>query len=237
MKSGLIDIHEHLLYGMDDGPKKRSGMYRMLEQAAGQGVAEIVATPHVTPGVRSFDRAQYQKALQEARDYCLKQGLEITIHEGAEILYTDQACRLLVKGDLPTMAGSDCVLVEFSPDVRYEALCEALSRLLSHGYRPILAHVERYRCLVIWPPRAEKLKKDMEVFFQVNCSTVIEGKGFLVRRFVDRMMRGELIDALASDAHGTSSRPNRLRRAWVIARKKYGAAYARRLVSGEMLKG
>ena len=235
MRTGFKDIHHHLLYGLDDGPKNRAGMYRMLHKAAAEGITEIVVTPHVTPGVHLFDRKQYEKAFDLAEAYCEESGLDIKLHKGAEILYTDQTCRLLVEGKIPTMADTDCVLVEFSPDIRFDKLQEALRRLSSNGYRPIIAHIERYRCLTVWPSRAEGLKKEMDLFFQVNCSTVIEQSGFWERRFLKRMMKQRLIDAVATDAHGTKSRAAKMKKAYRVLQRQYGEEYAQLLLSGWIL--
>ena len=235
MAKRFTDIHHHLLYGIDDGPENRRKMYAMLRRAEEQGVVRIVATPHVTPGVKRFHREQYDKALADARAYCEREGMGIEIFEGAEILYTDQSCRHLQEGRVPTLAGTEFVLVEFSPDVRFDRLYEGLRRLASGGFSPVLAHVERYRCLVRWPSRAVKLKDEINLYYQVNCSTIINPKGFFERRFLRKMLDYELIDAVASDAHNTTSRPLQMRRAWQILRRDYGKEYAGLLTDGSLL--
>ena len=70
--------------------------------------------------------------------------MELRILLGAEILYTDMTCRLLAEGRVPTLAGTEYVLVEFMPGVRYDALYKALEGILRAGYLPVVAHVERY---------------------------------------------------------------------------------------------
>ena len=232
----FVDIHEHLLYGIDDGPSKQQGMFDMLNAAAEQGINAIIATPHVTPGVYSLDVKQYEKALAEAREYCAENLRGMIVYGGAEILYTSNTCRMLAERRVPTMAGTDMVLVEFSPDIKYEAMREALGELLSCGFRPIIAHVERYQCLTSWPPRAEKLKKEFEVYFQMNCSVALGERSLGSRMFADRMLRRKLIDALASDTHGVTKRPNRLAEAWGAIADKYGDEYANRLVNGDVLR-
>ncbi|MBP3411354.1 MAG: hypothetical protein J6M10_10215, partial [Clostridia bacterium] len=116
----------------------------MLEKAAEDNIGRIVATPHVTPGVKRFDRDQFDRALRDARRYCDENGLDIELYEGCEILYTSQTASFLLDGRIPTMADTDYVLVEFSPDVRFERFKEAMDSLLGYGYLPIVAHVERY---------------------------------------------------------------------------------------------
>ncbi len=235
MNLRFTDIHHHLLYGMDDGAKDEQSMYQMIEKAAADGVRRIVATPHVTPGIEPFDREQYDKALKEARKYCEIHVPDMEILSGAEILYTEQTARFLLEEQIPTMADSNLVLVEFLTDIRFEKMEEAIRRLFANGYRVIVAHIERYDCLVRNPARAVRLKEESDVLYQVNCSTIIEGKGFFVRRFINRMLKEGLIDAVASDAHGLNVRIVKMKQAWRILKYQCGAEYARKLLSGEVL--
>jgi len=236
MKNKFVDIHHHLAYGMDDGPKSFAQMQKMLHHAAEQGIGTIIATPHVTPGVQPFPFDAYIQVLAQANDYCAEKGLDVEVLDGCEVLYTDQTPRLLSEGRIPTLNGTDFVLVEFSPDIRFSKLCEALSSLQREGYRPVIAHVERYECLVRRPSRVEKLKDEMEVWLQMNCSSVIRRKSWLVRYFVHRMLEDEYIDALGTDAHNVSSRAANMKEAYEIVKKKYGAGYAKQLTNGSFFR-
>lgn len=235
MKHRFVDIHHHLAYGVDDGPKNARDMQKMLRHAAKEGIGAIIATPHVTPGVQPFYEESYRKALASAREYCRESGLEIEIYEGCEVLYTEQTPRMLREGRVPTLAGTDYVLVEFSPDVRYSKLREALERISCEGFIPVVAHCERYECLVWRPSRVRSLRSELGAHFQINCSSIVRNKGFLLRRFVRIMLEEELADALGTDAHNVTSRPANMKAAWRIIRNKYGSAYARRLTDGSLL--
>lgn len=235
MKHRFVDIHHHLAYGVDDGPKSFKQMQKMLQYAAEQGIGTIIATPHATPGVHRFHLDEYRRALAEARAYCIQEGLEIEILEGCEVLYTDQAPRLLGERQLPTLNGTDFVLVEFSPDIKFSKLREALDCLVCEGFRPVIAHVERYDCLTHRPSRAEKLKEELGVKLQVNCASIIRKKGWHVRHFVKRMLENQLIDALGTDAHNVDSRAANMKEAYGIVKKKYGGKYAKRLTNGSFL--
>ncbi len=207
----------------------------MLRKAMEDGIGRIVATPHVTPGVKRFNWEQYHQAMEEARTYCKERNLPIELFEGAEILYTNQTCSFLQDGRIPTMAGTDHVLVEFSPDVRFERLREALDALLCHGYLPIVAHVERYRCLAMHPARMEKLKTEMEIYFQVNCSSIIGKKDAATHRFVEKLLDWDMIDAIATDAHSSTVRSVHMHEAWLKLKKEFGAPYANELTDGHLL--
>lgn len=236
MRRGFTDIHHHLLYGMDDGARGADEMRSMLRRAGGEGIARIVATPHVTPGIAPFNRERFDRALAEARAFCAEERLDVEVLAGAEILYTDQTCRFLRDGLVPTLADTEYVLVEFSPDVRYARLRDALAELLHNGYLPIIAHAERYDCLVWRPSRLLKLKREMDVCCQVNCATFIRRKSYLTRRFLKKIMAWDLLDAVATDAHHASPpRAANMREAWQILRRAYGDARADKLTDGHLL--
>lgn len=234
-KNKYTDIHHHLLYGLDDGADKLATMKKMLEKAAEDNIGRIVVTPHVTPGVKRFDIVQYERALEEARSYCEAHELGIEVYAGAEILYTSQTCSFLLDGRVPTMAGTDHVLVEFSPDIRYEKLKEALDTLLRSGYLPIIAHVERYACLAHKPSLAEKIKEELDVYYQVNCSSILGGKDKQSDRFVEKLLDWDLVDALGTDAHSPTVRAVHMREAWKKLKKEFGASYADELTDGHLL--
>ena len=236
MRQGLTDIHHHLLYDMDDGAHSAREMHAMLRRAKEEGIARIIATPHVTPGVEPFNQEQYDRALKEARAYSAEKNLGIEIYPGAEILYTDQTCHFLEDGRVPTLAGTEHVLVEFSPDIKYARLHDALAELLHYGYLPIVAHVERYYCLLKHPSRLLELKKELDICYQVNCATIIKRGGLFTKLFMKKILEWDLLDVIATDAHHASSpRAANMREAWRILKSEYGGAYANELTDGHLL--
>ena len=238
MKQILTDIHHHLLFGMDDGAQNPKEMYAMLHRAQENGIGRIVATPHVTPGIERFDQEHYDVALREAQAYSDEHRLGIEIYGGAEILYTTQTCRFLEDGRVPTMAGTEYVLVEFSPDIRYTKLHEALSELRRYGYLPIVAHVERYLCLLKHPARLQELKRELNVCYQVNCGTIIKQRNFTTRHFLKKMMNWDLLDVIGTDAHHAANmRTCNMRDAWYALKREFGREYAYELADGHLLFG
>ena len=235
MTGGFTDIHHHLVYGMDDGPRSLGESRAMLRAAKEDGIRRIVVTPHAMPGIERFDYALYLQRLDELAGYAWNEG--ITLLPGAEILFTEATRRHLDDGLVPTLAGTQHVLIEFSPDIEYGAMERALESLLVGGYLPILAHIERYHCFVSQLKRAVELKKQLDVRFQVNCATMVRGKGFAVNRFCRKLFEERLIDAVATDAHNVGSRPVMMAETYRVLEAKYGARYARYLsgISGGML--
>lgn len=223
---GFTDIHHHLVFGMDDGPASFEQTYDMLLAACADGIRHIISTPHVFPGSEAFDYPAYLQKLAQINARILHERLPLSVHPGAELYYTDAALRLLKAAQVPTLAESRHVLVEFSPDVPYEHLFDSVRRLSNGGFMPIIAHIERYACLARDARRLHELKRYLRVQLQVNCSSVVRHKSFRTRRFLAHAFSSRLIDYVATDAHNVSSRPVCMTECHRILSAQYGAAYA-----------
>ena len=142
--TGFTDIHCHVLPGVDDGAETMEMALDMLKIAAEEGIRKIILTPHqkadrkcVTPeGI-----ASRMILLQEEAD---KKGIPVKLYPGNEIFYRHGLGELLELGKVRTLADSHYVLVEFLPGEDYRYIRDALNRIISFGYWPIVAHVERY---------------------------------------------------------------------------------------------
>lgn len=227
--NGFADIHQHVLWGLDDGPATRKKMHALLRQDVENGVRLVYATTHAAPGLQRFDASLYRKRLKEANAYCQKQGWPLRIRSGCELYYSPAAVDALLDGRLPTLGGSRYVLLEFSEDVTPARIGKAANSLYRAGYRPILAHVERYRCLVRSPARALAVRDEFGVLFQMNCETVLRPRGFFQRRFVRAMLEEQAVDVLASDAHDASRRPVQMRTAFQKVARECGKRYAKEI--------
>lgn len=222
------DIHSHFVYGMDDGAQTREEMEAMLDAAWKDGVVELSATPHVTPGICPFHEDRFQRHLEEARIYCQTRGYSMTLYSGAENLYTPAMVRHAKDHCLVTLGNSCYVLLEFSPRISYDEIAGAVSLLERSGYIPVLAHVEHYRALRGFHLR--RLKEHSSVLCQVNCTSVIDGNSLLERFQIGCWLREGLIDYIATDSHDCSRRPSRMTEAYTLLARRYGKDYAKRLM-------
>ena len=226
--SGFRDIHAHFVYGLDDGAQTRQDMEAMLDAAHADGIASLFATPHVTPGIRPFDDALYTQRLEEARAYCASKGYGITLHRGAEIMYTPALKPYALEHRLPTLGDTRYALMEFSPGIAYDDIINAVSLMERGGYRAVLAHVERYRCLYRGRA-AQRLKREHDVWFQMNGATVVRGNGFWRNRVIRRWLREGLIDFIATDTHNRQTRPTNMTAAYDALERLVGRERAERL--------
>lgn len=227
MKTGFVDIHQHLLWGMDDGAESQQVMRDMLQSAHAQQIRQIYATPHAMPGFRSFDTALYAQRLAEAKTAASEYGIQIL--PGAEVAWTYRTVDALKQNGVPTMNDTEYVLLEFWPSVRWDQAEEAVRQMLCAGFIPILAHVERYRCFFWNLRKAEEMKQKHPVLYQINASSVLGQRGMLHTQSARRLLHRQLVDVVASDAHNCGSRPVNLLEAYRWLETECGAEEADRL--------
>ena len=228
MTEQFLDLHTHVVYGVDDGARTEEQMRAILDAAAANGITTLVATTHATPGLEAFPQERYQRHLDAAQAYCQQQGYGLRLYPGAELLYNPMLRDAARENGLPTLAGTDWVLMEFLPQTSAKELENGLEEVAVCGYSILMAHVERYRCLES-RGLLEKLKARYPVACQMNGSTVLEPGSFWKRRRVERWLSSGVIDVVASDAHNTTSRPVNLREAYQKLKLTFGEETADRL--------
>lgn len=225
---GLTDIHHHLLWGLDDGPRAIEETKQMLHKAADEGVNCLVATPHIQPGAVNFDIAQYQRSLTEAQQYAYAARLPVTVLPGAEIYYTSMTGAMLQRNCIPRLGNGTNVLVEFHPHVSFEGICRASVHIANAGCGMVLAHAERYRCLRMGN-RLERLQQDYHILIQVNASTLMKPQYLGEKWWVKRAMENGWIDLAASDAHDTLHRPCLMGQCFAYLEREWGPDVAQKL--------
>ena len=227
----FVDIHSHILPGVDDGSKNMEMSLDMARAAVESNIREIIVTPHWSGDRRSVSPDGIRRRLEELRHACADEGLDLIFHPGNELLYDSSLPKRLSDGEVLTLADSAYCLVEFHPMDDYRYIYDGLRSLLYEGYRPILAHCERYVCLMKKPDLAEELA-GQHVLLQCNGASVEQKLFQPVPKFVNGLLRRRLVSFIASDAHRAEGerRPDLLGpAAWL--QKKYGAEDTRRLLS------
>ena len=224
----FIDIHHHLIHGIDDGARDFAGTERMIRDAAANQVHAIISTPHMTPGIEPFPDALYHSRLKEACAWIKAQGIDLALYPGAEILYTPSTPHMLAEGRVPTLADSGLVLLEFLPDCSFEEMENAGKSVARAGYVPVFAHIERCMCLRK-PGQVRRLRETSGALMQVNANTVLLKQGFFRRRYLNALFENALVDFIASDSHDLLGRENRMAEAFAQLAAQYGEGMARAL--------
>jgi len=152
---------------------------------------------------------------------------DLTIYAGNELYYSNSLPETFAEEKVCTMAGSRYVLIEFSPDTEYAEMRNALINIQTQGVWPILAHIERYFCLVKKPALAAELAQ-MGIYLQVNAGGVLGHYGRKEKSLIKKMFAKGYISFVATDAHDTERRIQVLSEAAAYVSKKFGEETARK---------
>lgn len=222
----MIDIHTHIIPGIDDGAEEIYDTLEMVKLAVKSGTKGIVATPHCNiPGIYEnyFDKyyvEQFQKAVKAVK----KLGLPVNIYPGMEAFATEELPDLIVNGKIMPINQSRYVLVEFPFDADPDYAFYLLKQMKKIGAIPVVAHPERYEFVQDNPQVAYEWQK-RGYAVQVNKGS-FEGKfGRAPRRTAYQMLSHNLISVVASDAHSYERRTPYMKDIYEELSEERGQAY------------
>ena len=222
---GYVDVHCHLLPGIDDGSQNMEQTMEMLRIAESNGITDAIVTPHYKQGRVGTPRKVIGEMIQEVESLARQSGLSIRLHPGTEIYYNSSLEEKLESGWLSRMNDTEYVLVEFNPLENYSYVRNAMEDLLGMGYHPILAHVERYQCMLGSLENVRSLR-GLGCRIQVNAGSVAGNYGFKVKHFIKKLLKEELIDYVGTDAHDVRSRSHEMKKCAEVIRKYCDQDYA-----------
>ncbi len=203
----MVDIHSHILPGIDDGAEDIYETLEMAKMAADSGVTAIVATPHCNiPEVYdNYFGKEYIENYQKAAEAVQKEGIPIKICPGMEVFATENIAELIIEKKIMPINQSRYILVEFSFDEDPGFAFHVLKRMKEVHAIPVIAHAERYHFVQDNPHICYQWRKRGYVV-QVNKGS-FEGRfGKLARKTAYRMLSHNMISAIASDAHSCQQR-------------------------------
>lgn len=200
--SGFVDVHTHVLPGVDDGVRTLDEAVTTAAEAAAGGVDALVATPHVRDDYPTT-AAVIEDGVAALRRELAARDVAIELHPGAELALERVAG--IEPGELRrySLAGGPYVLLEF-PYRGWPAGAEAVAAtLLRNGFTPLLAHPERNDAIAERPERLRPLV-EAGCFVQVTSGSVTGGLGRTARRAAESLLGLGLVHVVASDLHGPS---------------------------------
>lgn len=225
----MIDLHSHILPGIDDGAPTLEVSLEMARIAVDDGIHTMACTPHIYPGLYMNDArgiAAARDALQAELD---AHGIALRLVCGADVHLVPGLLADLRRGRVPTLHGSRYVLLEPSHHVMPPRFEEAVFELVLAGYTPVITHPER----LSW------IEQHYDVFLrligqgawmQVTAGALTGMFGPRAKYWGERFLGEGKTHILASDAHSTGRRVPRLSAAHAVAERLLGAEEARRLV-------
>lgn len=221
----IADCHTHLLAGLDDGPQELAEAGRLLQQAAANGTRLVFLTPHYLPGHFTAGPEEITKQVQSWQEEAAGLGLQLAAGQEA---YLDAGLPQAVRaGNVLTLGGSSCLLVELPLDNLPPWADELLFQLQLAGVTPVLAHPERCAGLFARPEWLGQVV-GRGLLVQLNGPSLTGAYGSRARKLARDFLRRGWVHLLGSDAHSVR-RPPDLRPALEEVRRLVGEAAARRL--------
>ena len=188
---GFIDMHCHILPGVDDGAKDIKETKEMLRIAYEEGIRCIIATPHHHPKRGKESPKILRRQAKLVREAAHEIDEHFRIYLGTEIFFGQDVPDKLEAGEILSMNNRDYVLVEFSPSDTYAYIRQSLQQMQMAGYEVILAHVERYNCIIKEIELAEQLW-EMGIRLQVNADSITGENGRELKKFRSEEHTSEL---------------------------------------------
>lgn len=198
----MIDIHTHILPGLDDGAQDLYDTLEMVRVAAKSGITAMTATPHcnIPGGYKNYFGDQYLSAIETVRKAVHKEGLPVKILPGMEAFGTPDLPKLLQEGKIMTLNQSKYLLLEFDFDEDPEFVSSLIEEIRELKVIPVIAHAERYQ-FVQKNPELVYHWRSKGYPIQVNKGS-FQGKfGRRARQTAYLLMNHNLVSVVASDAH------------------------------------
>ena len=218
-KVRMIDIHSHIIWGVDDGARNREDSIAMLRLAAETGTTDIVATPHCDPQYK-FDPIIRDERIRELMDAT---GGIPRIHPGCDFRLSFENIRSGLQDPARyTINGLRYLMVEFEDVLIPPSAEEIFRRFLDRDICPVITHPERNPILQRSFDRLERWKQ-MGCLLQVTAQSLTDRFGKAAQESAWELLRKGLVHVIASDGHDTEHRPPRLDRAHEILAREMGA--------------
>lgn len=225
MEKGIYDIHCHIVPAVDDGAENIEETRKLLQMEYEQGVRNIITTPHFR--FQMFEtpiekiKEQFKLVEKAAREVAP----DLKVYLGCEFHANMEMLPLLKAKKVMTMVDSRYVLVEFSHKSEEKYIRERLNALLAGGYKPVVAHIERYEATRTDFDFLEELV-NMGTYMQINADSIVGKEGFFTRRFCNKAMEYGLVHFVGSDCHNSTKRISRIGDAYKTTVRKLGQELA-----------
>jgi protein-tyrosine phosphatase len=225
----MIDLHCHLLPGIDDGPADLATSIEMACIAVADGIGTVFCTPHIYPGLYENRGGDIQARVASLQQALNEKSVALNLSYGADTHLVPDMLPRLRSGDIPTLAGSRYLLLEPSHTVRPPRFVESVFELVANGYIPVITHPERLTWAHDHYGDFVALAKS-GAWLQVTAGALIGHFGRGAQRLSERFIGEGWTAVLATDAHTTNRRAPRMAEAHERAAKLVGREEADRLV-------
>ena len=225
----LIDLHCHILPGIDDGARDMSISLEMARMAVADGISVTACTSHITPGIFDNDAFIIDEAVSRVQHALDENNIKLELVTGADIRVTPDLAERLSEGTYPSIGNSSYFLFEPSHHVLPPRMVNLAIRLIDIGYIPVLTHPERLTWIEHHYDVVEKMD-EAGCVIQITAGAITGNFGKQPRYWSERMLDEGRVDIIASDAHNLRSRPPVLSRAREAVAERLGERAAMAMV-------
>jgi protein-tyrosine phosphatase len=228
----MIDLHCHLLPGIDDGAQTETESIALLKQAIADGITHMVLTPHVRPGRYNNTLDNLQVPFQRLQQLITEQQLIIKLSLGGEVRLCDEILGLFTKDNLPFIGTYDnkkVMLLELPHNCIPASSDKLIDWFMERDILPMIAHPERNKAIIADINKAAPFIMS-GCLFQLTAMSVTGGFGEKAYGVAHQFLEQGLATVIASDAHNSKRRPAILSKAFNYVTDKYGEALAKQLL-------
>lgn len=228
----MIDLHCHLLPGIDDGPRTLAESVAMARMAVADGITTCVVTPHIHPGRYDNHRERIEMFARAFRRALAQQAVALDVRVGAEVRVSLESLDLVQRGLVPFMGqhrGWNVLLLELPHGGVPVGSLQLVDKLLQLQIRPLLAHPERNRVFMDNPRRLEPYVA-AGCWLQVTAGSITGAFGKGPQQLAHRLLDEDAVRVVASDAHNLGSRPPVLSQAHTYIGQHWGGDVANDLM-------
>ncbi len=220
----LVDLHNHILPGLDDGPTSELEAIALIQNAVDNGVTHIVATPHHRNGMYFQKVTEINNQVQKLNTYMHLNDIPVRIYPGMEVRLHGELIAELGTDTLTLANSHKYILVEL-PNHQIPQFTESIFYDLQlKGYIPVIAHAEMNAEIRRHPKKLVDLVHK-GALVQVTAGSVSGARGKNLQKFTLKLCQHQLVHFIASDAHNLSKRPFLIKHAYHVIRSKFSEEY------------
>ena len=212
----MIDMHSHIINGIDDGSKSIEMTINMLKKAELSGTTDIIATPHFMRGRFEVEYNEVLKKVEELKEISRENNIDINIYAGQEVYYSRKLLEYYNDKIIGTINNSKYMLIELPMlEFNIEEVINTIYELQIRGITPIIAHPERYKPFIKKPSMINALIKE-GMLFQLNAGSIAGDFGKDVKKTATKYLEYNIYSVIGSDAHRDRGRDTDIKEALSI---------------------
>lgn len=225
----MIDIHCHIVPGVDDGPVNVEEAEKMMSIMQEDGISGVVATSHRNHLIDFKPSKDYDASIKEIIEIAKNKYPAFNIYRGAEFFVREGYLEIV---DNPIydfkIQGTNYVLLEFPTDSSYETISDAVYEFSIRGFRPIIAHIDKYRAIWSNEERVENLRRE-GAYVQITGATLVGKYGKTMKKTMKGLVKKGHVDFIGSDGHSPERRRPLLKRSYRVVARMCSKAEADRI--------